>query len=569
MEIFIKSNSNTIKVDFNFKVIIVLIVMTLTVTCCEFQNNEDITKKEFVGAVSNVVVQDVGNSGNPSDLKVSFDSAPNENEIASYQIFIVQTDEFVGFSIDHIISQGLEPAEIILTSGLNNDIRLAESTLDISGNALEPDESYFLYILSVSTDQSKGNSLSLNSNIFSYSDFTSPVTDICIKDIGNSNSHQDIYIEFSEPINRSAISGYKLLITENSFLLNQGLASNAPDSTFLYLEPGQLNYNIQIPETLKNIDGSIIRENQGYSVYLLSIADGVGANQNTLSEAVNFTIENTKYVQTISSQFEGNGGIVVAYKVFVYNLGSLSNPNGSGVKLIDPESGDINILLTPFSGATGGSAWGNGSYICTANRQIYFLDEQNRYDLFFSGPPLTLTTDLEVRSFTRFVADCSGIYTVAEGPTGFIELRDLYPKSELLTCPINLEFGYQNSAFIVNNRSKEIIYTGEFGMENAEFIELLTLPETIASITFSKSRNKLYAATEDGYIYEINYLSRTFEKVAGGPKIQDGVAELAGITRPYSIAVDEARNCLYFTDLSTQPASNGRVVLRKLGFERN
>ncbi len=554
---------------------IAILIIALILFQCDFEETNQVDLRPAVPSVTNIKISDIDNSNTSSDLTVTFTEPTDKSVIAEYQLVIVPIAGFEEITLEIVRRNDKGNYFKIPVGRAEEHVRLSDDVKDLFGNALIEETNYIAFVLSISADNGYNDKLSSNSNVFKLSRFATAVSNISLLDVGNTNSPSDLRVEFSEPVNNTSILEYRLLVTARDFMLTPEVAIQAEEGEYISFEKGSGEYAKELPDNLQTIDGVNIREENELALHILSIPDGVAANESSLSQAVGFTLKNESFIKTISTNFNGNGGIIIANngEILVTNLGSVNSPQGQGITIFDPVSQTIEKIPTSFRGGFGGAAEGDGVFFASAKEPIvlYYDLIADELEIFYSspgtGPKLETATDVAILNGSKFVAACNGVYNLAESAfNDNIEIRPVQTVG--LSCPVNLEFNGQGHAFILNRQSNTIQYTPTF-FQDGSTTTLVTFPDLVTSISFSLERDRLYAITEAGKLYEVNYRTKTYELIAGSDgAIQDGAALQAGILRPHYLAVSDADDAIYFTDWASDEGSIQNVVLKKFEFKR-
>jgi hypothetical protein len=105
-----------------------------------------------VPPVTMVVATDIANSGNPSDMKITFNKASSETNVASYAVLVVPTSQASGATLDNAqeaVAQGYYTA--VAKTGANLSVILSPTAKDAMGNAIAQNTSYEVFVLSLAT----------------------------------------------------------------------------------------------------------------------------------------------------------------------------------------------------------------------------------------------------------------------------------------------------------------------------------------------------------------------------------------------------------------------------------
>lgn len=163
------------------------------------------------------------------------------------------------------------------------------------------------------------------------------VGSIRLDDITNNGNGTDLEIRFEKVSNETLVSEYRIFVVQSDDKSTFDLSSAevvANDNYEMLLPDGRDKKHL-LNESSTDIKGEVIVEDVEYLVFVLSVADGTNAVNNTLSNASNsITLTQT----TIEITYIGNDGVMISdgeKKVIVDALpGNLSgwNPIANGVQ---------------------------------------------------------------------------------------------------------------------------------------------------------------------------------------------------------------------------------------------
>ncbi|MEQ8473827.1 MAG: hypothetical protein RIC35_21705 [Marinoscillum sp.] len=545
---------------------------------CEFQNQEPQQTSLLLPKVTNVKIVDAGNANTPADLIISFHSNSSEN-VAEYRLIAVPMKLLGEISLTQVEQREISAYPLIEQNSSTENLRLGDSPAnDILGNPMMEDSVYFGFILSVSASSGYQNTLSTPSNLFNYSSIANPVKNITVFDVGNANDPSDIKVTFNEPVNNLGIAEYRMFVTSADSDVSITELSSASTNQYYSLTPGKETYTIKLSDSFKAFDGTSLEEEIPLSTYILSVSDGDVAQHPALSLPSNFILKNDPFIMTVDTAFAGNGGIIISNSglVLIGNLGSnLTNPTGDGLFSFNPATNQFRIISSTFPAGHGGSNYGVGKMLIIGADvpEIYEVDlsthELNPYNIAYFNK-IGIPTDIEEFSGSNspgFISGSEGIFRIeigGSGPGAFQKQID----NPVISYPINIEIGVSNECFVINHNSKELLYSPNVLTEGT-LQPLLSLPSIIVSISYSSQRDRLYAITTGGRIYEINHTTKTYEAIGGSQgTIQDGKAINSGIRQPAYLAVSDQENRIYFTDRTVRDRSSQIVNLRYLEFPR-
>lgn len=119
---------------------------------------------------------------------------------------------------------------------------------------------------------------------------SSPATLVTAADGGNNSNGTDLAISFAAAPEENLLTEYRIMIVDDANTLTFDLAAAQAVTTGNYVAitpTGSSVYNPTLLATTTDVDGNLIVNGQPYSVFVLSVADGVNANTDTLSAPSN------------------------------------------------------------------------------------------------------------------------------------------------------------------------------------------------------------------------------------------------------------------------------------------
>ena len=109
------------------------------------------------------------------------------------------------------------------------------------------------------------------------------ITSLFIADVSDNGNATDIEVSFSRAADETKISAYRLIIAPENLQLSLELAEGLANDRFVALSPDGQNKQFLLPIGTLDAEGNAIVEAKPYRAYVLSVADGSEATQNTLS----------------------------------------------------------------------------------------------------------------------------------------------------------------------------------------------------------------------------------------------------------------------------------------------
>jgi len=322
-----------------------------------------------VGKATAITATDIGNAGNGSDLEVTFSPASGENNINHYRIYVAKSSK--GLTLDQANSNKNYTQ---VSKGKNSYTQvLGASAKDTDGELIRNDQSYRVYVLSVSNNNSAySDALSAPSNEIKLQGVqqVGAVYNVRAIDAGDEGNASDLKVSFTKASNEQNISQYRIIVVKESDVdkFNPAIASGLKSDKFIGVSPGA-NYNDNLLHgTLDAFGGEIVNQ-QTYRVFVLSVSNNKSI-ENTLSDPSNsVTLENKTTLEAPSSvdaktdttngnasdvvvKFTGTTAGVGKYRIIVVPSGETLSPdkaqgiNKSLYTEVEPEAGQIERRLT-------------------------------------------------------------------------------------------------------------------------------------------------------------------------------------------------------------------------------
>lgn len=232
-----------------------------------------------VNPVSTPTLSIIGNNGNGSDLRVSFNPANGENFIDHYRILVVKSSKSLSVSQAY---DNKNYTTVYKTGGtITRD--LTSTTKDSDGDLIQRGSSYRVYVLS------RGNSYSNYSNALSSvsRDVTiqgvtevGKAANITAADEGNEGNGSDLKVTFSPANGENNIDHYRIFVVKSS----KSLTLSQAQSNNYYTQVHKANsYSQNLGANAQDTDGELIRNDQGYRVYVLSVSNNSSRYSDALS----------------------------------------------------------------------------------------------------------------------------------------------------------------------------------------------------------------------------------------------------------------------------------------------
>lgn len=230
-----------------------------------------------VNPVSTPTLSIIGNNGNGSDLRVSFNPANGENFIDHYRILVVKSSKSLS------VSQAYDNGNYTTVTKTGRTITrdLANTTRDSDGDLIQRGSSYRVYVLSVGYSN-YGRALSSVSNAVTIQGVTEVGKAMRVEatDMGNEGNGSDLKVTFSAANGENNIDHYRIYVVKSS----KDLSLSQAQSNSYHTKVSKANtYSRVLDAKAKDTDGDFIRNDQGYRVYVLSVSNNSSRYSDALS----------------------------------------------------------------------------------------------------------------------------------------------------------------------------------------------------------------------------------------------------------------------------------------------
>jgi len=300
-------------------------------------------------AVSNVVITDIGENGNGSDLSVSFDEATDESKVSEYRIMVLKSSLASTFNLSKADSLSSANYTQVAKTGSSVALSLAATARDSDGDLLQNDVGYIVLVLTVADGTNSNiNALSIGSNVLTLQFVsTSPVSNLIIDDISNNGNGSDLRVRFEVPDDESSVKEYKVIMVgvsdESTF--NLGAANLLDAAKVTTVAKTGSTIDIILGNSSVDSNGDAIVNGKSYVAFVLTVADGMTTSLNVLS-----TSSNSILLGIIRVMYLQNDGVLISNGEnqilidAVVNVGSL----GGWVSLAGSEQTKILNAEAPY-----------------------------------------------------------------------------------------------------------------------------------------------------------------------------------------------------------------------------
>ncbi|WP_172253337.1 copper amine oxidase N-terminal domain-containing protein [Saccharibacillus deserti] len=218
-------------------------------------------------------------TGNASDVEVTFTRAPGETDVKEYRILAVPSSQSGSYSLANAnAASSYTPVAAAGTGQVRQ--ALTAGSRDVNGNPISNNGAYRFYVLTVSNNGA--NLLSDRSNEVTLSEAGAPAA----TNVRTSASGQTVTVSFTPPTNSAGTAYYNVMLvpTNSASAFTVGQANNVSGASVKYSTGGNVTFTVNNDRDAFN---NPLQAGVQYRAFVLSVADGVRATGNGLSENVN------------------------------------------------------------------------------------------------------------------------------------------------------------------------------------------------------------------------------------------------------------------------------------------
>nr|WP_301290265.1 copper amine oxidase N-terminal domain-containing protein [Paenibacillus sp. 1781tsa1] len=263
-----------------------------------------LTQNAAVTAPSGVVPSDIGDAGNGSDLRVTFNKSADETNVNHYRVFVVKAGSTFNLNTANALSSAYY--RTVSKTGANQTVTLTSSSRSVDGELIRNDVAYQVYVMAVNNNASLANALSSPSGAITLTSNTAVAmasnVDVTVKAAAQaSGDATDILVTFAKPLNVTGISNYAIMIVPsgqiNSFNLNSA-KSVLSLGNYLNLPKNESSTNVQPFAFTSDVNGTPIDSSKTYRVVVVSVSDS-NTRESSLSVASKIFSVNAKQQQPV------------------------------------------------------------------------------------------------------------------------------------------------------------------------------------------------------------------------------------------------------------------------------
>ncbi|PYE47582.1 copper amine oxidase-like protein [Paenibacillus barcinonensis] len=239
-----------------------------------------LTSNSTAGVASNLSVTDIGDNGNGSDLRVTFNRASDESNISHYRVFVVPANYSGSFNLNAANSSNNYTQ--VNKTGSNLVVSLPSYAVDTNGYRITNNVPYRVFVLSVNNNgnwsQNALSSYSAQITLTQNLAITAP-TKVNATDVADNGNGKDLQVTFNRSQNEANINHYRVFVVKaaNVGRFNLEEANRNPNFKVVNKASGSGDYTFNL-ENVRTTDGADIINNQNYRIFVLAMSNNSSAN---------------------------------------------------------------------------------------------------------------------------------------------------------------------------------------------------------------------------------------------------------------------------------------------------
>ncbi|WP_167434150.1 copper amine oxidase N-terminal domain-containing protein [Paenibacillus silvae] len=250
-----------------------------------------LTQNATVPVPTNVAAADVGDNGNGSDLRVSFNKSSNETNVNHYRVFVVKNSDVSNFNLNSALINGYYTYRS--KTGSNQTFNLTDNVRSTDGNLIANNIDYRVFVVAVNNNSSQSSAISSASAVVRLTS-TSAVAavskvDVTVKNQGQqAGNASDVTVNFAKAANETGIANYRLFIVPANYVSGFNLSSALKLGSEGYSDQPKANAGqpIGLNTGYKDINGKDLVVGQNYQAFVMSVSES-SSRSSSLSPASN------------------------------------------------------------------------------------------------------------------------------------------------------------------------------------------------------------------------------------------------------------------------------------------
>ncbi|WP_052016827.1 MULTISPECIES: copper amine oxidase N-terminal domain-containing protein [unclassified Paenibacillus] len=280
-----------------------------------------LTANAAVTAPSNVAATDIGDNGNGSDLRVTFNRSADETNVNHYRVFVVKS----GTSFNQASANAVGSANYTYVSknGNNQTVNLSSGAKTADGSNIVNGVAYQVYVMAINNNGSLANALSSGSGVITLASNTAVAAvsnvNATVKNQGQAGDASDVSISFSKASSENGISGYKAFIVPANQVSGFNISSALGISYNIDINKNDASSPVFLNNGHRDINNKPLVVGQKYRVFVLSVSDSSSraSNLSAASNEFNIFAQATEVkASTINELRNTSSATEASYKIF-------------------------------------------------------------------------------------------------------------------------------------------------------------------------------------------------------------------------------------------------------------
>ena len=230
----------------------------------------------YADTALNILVTDISNNINASDIELAFDRAFDESKVAEYRAIIVPSTEVASFTTNDASLLDTNRYQFIPKTGANIVQTLKANLLDKNGDNIIQGRSYKMAILSLPDGLANRQNMTFSSDFALNFDSLQllPISNLQVIDEGNNSTSTDLLISFEKSPQDDFVEEYRIFAMSESEALSfdKTQAYSITGNRFQSIVPTGVDIYQRLPLTLRSIDGNYLNPDTRYCFFVLCIS---------------------------------------------------------------------------------------------------------------------------------------------------------------------------------------------------------------------------------------------------------------------------------------------------------
>ncbi|MBU5354742.1 copper amine oxidase N-terminal domain-containing protein [Paenibacillus barcinonensis] len=231
-----------------------------------------LTSNSNAGVASNLSVADIGDNGNGSDLRVTFNRASDESNISHYRVFVVPASYAGSFNLNSANSSNYYTQ--VNKTGSNLSVTLQSGTRDTIGNLIVNGLPYRVFVLSVNNNGNwSQNALSSSSAQITLTQNATVLapTSVAATDVADNGNGSDLGVSFNRSSDETNVNHYRVFVVKNSDVNSFNLSAALKNGYYTTKSKTGSNQTFNLTNDARSTDGNLIANNIDYRVFVVAV----------------------------------------------------------------------------------------------------------------------------------------------------------------------------------------------------------------------------------------------------------------------------------------------------------